>query len=191
MIILFKGIDTENIVVFDAEYNEGFLIQFSAVMLQRVDKELYQISKSLNVYVQLPEEESVNYFIQDFTGITDNFLKENGESIEDALVKINKFFEVEGSVLVASHGIVNDRIVMYNNGLDYLETDGLETICTYKMAKDILKREKNLKLSDIANEAGYFLANKHNAFDDVIANIAVLSFLCKRKEEKKDEIKKI
>ena len=56
------------------------------------------------------------------------------------------------------------------------------------MAKNILKREKKLTLSDVALETGFYLGDKHNAFHDVFATIAILSFLCKLRGEKDEKV---
>ena len=62
MLILFKGIKTDNVLIFDAEYNEGYLIQFAGILFKRVGKDVFQVSKSINTYIQLEENEK-NEFI--------------------------------------------------------------------------------------------------------------------------------
>lgn len=188
MLVVFKGQTNEHILVFDAEYNEGDLIQFSGMLFRKIEADIYQIEKSLNRYVKL-EEGRLNYFIKDFTGITDDYLEKNGMLIEKAAEEIYDLMDVP-NLLVVSHGLYNDRQTMLSNGISmYLtaEDEEIEGTCSYNMGKRLLKREKNLSLKDMAMDAGVFLSNHHNAFDDAWATVAVFSLLCKLNEEDKNE----
>ena len=188
MIVLFKGQKNKNILIFDAEYNEGTLIQFSGLLFKSLDNGLYQISKSLNIYVKL-KNGRINNFIRAFTGITDEFLDSNGITIKQAQQQIQELLDVD-DLLVVSHGLYNDRQIMLDNGVDmYLNSNEEEIIgiCSYKMAKRILDRDKHLTLKDVAMDAGLFLSNDHNAFDDAWATVAVFSLLNKLEEERKND----
>lgn len=190
MIVVFKGIKNNHVLVFDAEYNEGNLIQFSGILFRKIEKDIFQIEKSLNTYVQL-EEGEINRFIRDFTGITDIFLKSFGVKLEEARQMIDELIATEDDdLLVVSHGIYNDRQTLLNNGIDlYINKNNKEIqgICTYNAAKRLLKRDKKLTLLDVAAEAGVFLSNTHNAFDDTWATISVFCLLTKLEEEAKNE----
>jgi DNA polymerase III alpha subunit (gram-positive type) len=188
MLVVFKGIKENNVLVFDAEYNEGNLIQFSGILFKKVQEDIFQISKSLNLYVKL-ELGRVNRFIRDFTGITDEFLLEYGVTLDEANEEIKKLVECDGSIIFVSHGLYNDRQILLDNRIDFYGEDEeqLPGICTYKMAQRVLKRQNKLSLTDVAADAGVFLSNTHNAFDDTWATIAVLSLLCKLQEEEKNE----
>lgn len=188
MLVVFKNIKYDNVLVFDAEYNEGDLIQFSSIMFRKVEENIFQISKSINIYVKLPEGTRMNRFIQDFTGITDNFLAEHGVELDEAVKQIGQFIEHAGSMVFVSHGLYNDRLTLFSNGVDFYEKNAqteavLPGICTYNLAKKVLKRQNKLSLGDVATEAGLFISNHHNAFDDTLATVAVLSLLCKLQEE--------
>lgn len=191
MISVFKGIENSHVLIFDAEYNEGFIIQFAALLFRRIDKDIFQIKKSINFYVKLPEEKKINYFIRDFTGITDWYLNIFGETIEDARKMIEDFIQIEeDDLLVVSHGLYNDRQTLLNNDIDfYLDSKDREIngICTYNAAKRLFNRDKKLRLEDIATEAGIFLSNNHNAFDDAWATVSVFCLVCKLEEEKRYE----
>ena len=93
MLLLFKNTNYDNVIVFDAEYNEGDLIQFSGIMFRKVKNDIFQISKSINLYVDLPYNKTMNRFIEKFTGITDDFLSKNGLELTLAREKINEFLE--------------------------------------------------------------------------------------------------
>ena len=71
----------------------------------------------------------------------------------------------------------------------YFDKHGKEIqgVCTYKAAKRLLNREKRLNLTDVAADAGVFLGNSHNAFDDTWATISVFCLLSKLEEERKNE----
>lgn len=189
MIVVFKGIKPEHVLIFDAEYNEGALIQFSGVLFRKIEEDIFQIEKSLNTYVKL-EEGEINRFIRDFTGITDTYLNAFGVSLSEAREMIADLVDVEGEILAVSHGIFNDRQTLLGNGVDlYFDRHGKEIqgVCTYKAAKRLLNREKRLNLTDVAADAGVFLGNSHNAFDDTWATISVFCLLSKLEEERKNE----
>ncbi|RLI49407.1 hypothetical protein DRO61_05125, partial [Candidatus Bathyarchaeota archaeon] len=169
-------------------YNEGQLIQFSGFLFKRIEPDIYQIYKSLNRYVKL-EYGNINRFIRDFTGITDIYLESFGITLDDAREQIYKLLDEPG-LLVVSHGLYNDRQTMLGNGIDMYfngEKEEIEGSCTYSASKRLLDREKKLTLADVAQDAGVFLSNHHNAFDDAWATIAVYSLLSKLQEEKKIE----
>lgn len=190
MIVVFKGVKQDRVLIFDAEYNEGSLIQFAGVLFRKIEKDIFQIEKSLTVYVQL-EEGYVNRFIEDFTGISNSFLEKYGVTLEEARKNISDLIDVgDEKLLVSSHGIYNDRQTLLSNGVDlYEDKNGkeIEGICTYNASKRLLKRDKKLTLGDVAAEAGVFLSNRHNASEDTWATIAVFCLMCKLEEEQKNE----
>lgn len=188
MVVLFKNLDTDNVLVFDAEYNEGHLIQFAGIMFRRIETDLFQISKSINMYVKLPAGERINGFISRFTGITDWFLEENGILLSEAQEIIEQLTDVKGDLVVVSHGVSNDCDILNDNEIELLMHQENKTtkICTYKLAKKIFKRERRLKLEDVAQEAGIFLHNSHDAFQDTWATVSILSFLKKLEGERVD-----
>lgn len=192
MIVLFKDINHDRVLVFDAEYNEGSLIQFSGLMLRKIDSKncLFQVEKSLTVYTLLENNEVVNPFIEQFTGITQEILNKYGVTLEETQRLINNLLNVEGSLAVASHGVSNDRQILFNNGIDlYTKPNGdtIEGLCTYQMARRILKRDKNLSLGDVATDAGLYLAEQHNSYHDAMVGVGILSFLTKIDGQNKEE----
>jgi len=155
---------------------------------KRIEKDIYQIYKSLNRYVKL-EHGRINRFIREFTGITDEFLLEEGITLSEAREQIYSLLD-EHNLLVVSHGLYNDRQTMLGNEINMYvnaEEEEIDGSCTYNASKRLLERDKKLTLTDVAQDAGVFLSNKHNAFDDAWATIAVYSLLCKLQEEKKNE----
>lgn len=189
MLVVFKGIKQQNVLVFDAEYNEGDIIQFAGVLFLQVEEDIFQISKSINIYIKLEDNKPINKFIEDFTGISDTYLNEHGVSLSEAQQIITDFINCKGDLLFVSHGLTNDRMTMENNGIDFynIQNKVVGGFCTYNNAKRILKREKKLTLEDIAAEAGLSLSHKHNALDDAWATVAVFSLLCKLDSEEKNE----
>ena len=189
MLVVFRNIKQDNVLVFDAEYNEGQIIQFSGILFRQIEKDIFQVSKSLNMYIKL-REGKINPFIERFTGINDSFLETFGLEFEDASEQIKEFIDVEGSLVLVSHGLTNDRQTMLNNDIDFYinkNNEVIDGLCTYNAAKRLLGREKKLSLEDVAADAGIFLSNGHNAFDDAWATISVFSLLCKLEEERRNE----
>jgi len=161
------------------------------LLFRKIEEDIFQIEKSTNFYVKLPEGKEINYFIRDFTGITNNYLDAFGETIEDATQMIYDLIEIEEEdLLVVSHGLYNDRQTLLNNDIDlYVDPQGreIEGLCTYNAAKNLLNRDKKLKLEDVAADAGIFLGNNHNAFDDAWATVSVFCLMRKLEEERKNE----
>lgn len=190
MIVLFKNIKQNSVMIFDAEYNQGDLIQFSGILFRKIEKDIFQIEKSLTIYVKL-ESGYINPFIREYTGITDEYLQKNGVKLRDAQKAIYDLIDVgEEELLVVSHGIYNDRQTLLNNGIDlYVDKNfrDIQGLCTYNASKRLLERETNLSLSDIAAEAGTYLTGCHNAFQDAWATISIFCLLCKLEEERKNE----
>lgn len=190
MIAVFKGIKQGHVLIFDAEYNEGNLIQFAGILFRKIEEDIFQIERSLTTYVKL-EEGQVNRFIRDFTGITDSFLNAFGVSLAEAKEQIEKLIDIEDDeLLVVSHGITNDRRILLDNGIDlYVDKNekDIQGVCTYSAAKRLLKRDKKLTLTDVAAESGIFLSNGHNAFEDAWATVSVFCLMCKLEEELKNE----
>jgi DNA polymerase III epsilon subunit-like protein len=191
MITLFKGVEYKNVLVFDAEYNEGDLIQFTGLLFRQIEKDIFQIEKSLNIYVKSEIGKSVNPFIEQFTGITNNFLEVYGETLDEAIEAIYSLVDVPAAdLLVVSHGIQNDRQILVGNGVDlYVDKDGneIDSLCTYNAARRLLNRDKKLNLVDVAAESGFFLSGNHNAFEDAWATVSVLCLMCKLEEERRNE----
>lgn len=183
MVILFKNIKKPKVLIFDAEYNEGDLIQFSGILFRNINKELdlFQIEKSLMVYCKPTENYAVNPFIERFTGITSEFLNRRGISLEETSKMIASLLDFPEECVVVSHGVSNDRQVLLENGVDLYENNNKDLIgiCTYTMARRVLDRDKFLSLKDVAAEAGLFLDDQHNAYNDTLITACVLSFLSK------------
>lgn len=190
MIAVFKGIKQEHVLIFDAEYNEGNLIQFAGILFRKIEEDIFQIERSLTTYVKL-EEGEVNRFIRDFTGITDGFLNAFGVSLAEAKEQIENLIDIgDDELLVVSHGITNDRRTLLDNGIDlYVDKNekDIQGVCTYNAAKRLLKRDRKLTLTDVAAESGIFLSNGHNAFEDAWATVSVFCLVCKLEEELKNE----
>lgn len=188
MIVLFQDVDYDNVAVIDAEYSEGDLIQFAGIMFRKIGESLYQTSKTENIYVKLEKGKSVNFFIQDFTGITDAYLEVYGQTLTEAKKNILEFLDVEGTLALVSHDIRNDNDMLYGIGID-LEKHARALICTYRLAQLIYGEAhgQKLNLGYLAEEAGFKHSNNHNAMDDVWATTAVFSLLNKLKMEKEDE----
>jgi len=162
------------IIILDTEYSEQQIIQFSALVLQKTsfNKEIYQLISSANVFIT--PEKPISYFTTKYTGLTNKFLNENGVPREEFHSFIRNFLsEVGIDTVIVAHGVRNDLSVLQSAGIDFK----CKFDCTLEMSKKILKKEKNLKLVDIAKDAGLILNFAHNSYSDALATLAVYSFL--------------
>ena len=173
----------------DVEFNQRDLVQFAGLLFQRISwNGDYQLMKSCNIYIT----QKVCYPFAEYTSITNNFLAENGVTLQDARELI--FNDLLGNInlddlQLISHGLKNDRLILLDNRIGLSKSDGkvVDGYCTFNAAKRILERQNHLKLEDLATECGYYLHHAHNAFSDVWAEVAVYTYLRKMEEQKKEE----
>lgn len=181
----------------DLEFDNRDLIQFAGLLFKEIDDEVYQIYRSINQYRN--PEERVCYPFVEYTGITPTFLQQNGVPLKDLQLLVTEDF-LKGVDLkdleVISHGLRNDRLILTENGINlsnYTDKEGkvhpIDGYCTYNNAKRILKRNKDLKESDLAIDSGYYLSEStaHNAFFDVQAEVSVFTYLKKIERQQIDE----
>ena len=170
------------------EKGKNHLIQFSGLLFQRIEENIYQCplySPGFNFqYIT----DKVCYPFVEYTSITNNFLKENGIPLNDFIHLL--FEDVLGDVddkelLVVSHGLKNDRLVLIENDIDL--TSNIDGYCTFTNARRILGLTNHLTLQDIDSECGYYLHNAHNAYSDVWATVAVYTYIKKIEEQQKGE----
>ena len=175
MIVYFENMTAPYIVVMDVEHDQGKLLQYAGVLFQRVGDSLYQISKSINFYIK---RDAVSNFTAYFTHITEKFLQQYGITEEEAVEQFNQFLEdiPHEDIIFVSHGIHQDSMVMQESGLNIEDSPHL---CTHRLARTVLCRDKKLKLSDILAEAGLCTVLEHNAYTDALETAWVLSFLLK------------
>lgn len=181
MIVVFKNIKHQNVLVADLEYDNDGLMQFAGLLFEQVNEkeDMFQLSASFNFFVK---KDKVNKYAEKYTGITLKFLQENGIEIEAIKASIESIDIDLNDTLFVSHGSKNDRMVLKKSGITDLPS---HSFCTYKNAKRILNRDKHLKLKDVAVESGFYLGEKsHDAFLDAWATVAVFSFLNKIEHQK-------
>jgi DNA polymerase III epsilon subunit-like protein len=163
----------------DIEFDNMFLIQAAGLVFKMIDEKQfkYQLQTSFNFYIK---RDKVGKYAEKITGINPQFLNDNGIPLEEFRQEFNNIIsemDLNDSLFV-SHGTKNDRSVLKFAGIEKLPA---HSFCTYKNAAKILKRDKKLSLSDIADEAGWKSYNNHDAFSDALATTVVFSFL-KNKE---------
>lgn len=170
----------------DIEFNNRDLVQFSGLLFKRIDFDGgYQLMRSCNQYVAA----TVCYPFVEYTSLTNNFLAQNGVPLRDVEAFIMEDFLGDiklTDMLVIAHGLRNDRLVLQENGINLSNTDNnipIDGYCTFNNAKRILNRSKNLTLHELATEAGYYLHNAHNAYNDTWAEVSVFTYLKKREVE--------
>jgi len=188
MIIKCYNEDHPYILFIDLEFfnekGKNHLIQFSGLLFQRIEENIYQLKTSINQYIT----DKVCYPFVEYTSITNNFLKENGITLKDfqQLLFNDVLGEIDDKgILLVSHGLKNDRLVLMENDINL--TTNIDGYCTFTNARRILGRQNHLTLQDIAEESGYYLHNAHNAYSDVWATVAVYTYLKKLEEQQKGE----
>lgn len=176
------------ILFLDIEFNNEALVQFSGLLFKNIDIETYQLMRSINTYVST----KVCYPFMDYTSITNNFLDELGIPLADVISLIEDDFLLDipySDLLVVSHGLRNDRLMLMKNGINLLTYNDkpIDGYCTFTNARRILGRENHLTLGDMAEEAGYYIHSAHNAFMDTWAEVCVYTYLKKLEKQLLDE----
>ena len=190
MIIKTYNENHEYLVFIDIEFNNRELVQFAGLLFKRIEDETYQLMRSCNQYITT----RVCYPFMEYTSITNSFLEANGVSLKDVqtIVFDDFFADIDlKDVMIISHGLKNDRLVLLQNGINLSYRDDnkrlpVDGYCTFNNAKNILGRENHLTAKDLANECGYYVHHAHNAFNDVWAEVAIFTYL--KKVEKQKEV---
>lgn len=181
--------ESHNYLLFmDIEFSNRDLIQFCGLLFKWIDDETYQLMRSCNQYVCT----QVCYPFMEYTNITSNFLSENGVPLSDVVNFIKNDFLKDiplNELEIISHGLKNDRLVLQENGLNLSTNDKtgqpIDGYCTFTNGRRILGRATHLTLSDIAEEAGYYIHNAHNAFNDTWAEVCIFTYLKKLEKQQR------
>lgn len=189
MIIKCYNTSHNYLVFLDIEFNNKTLVQFAGLLFKKIDKETYQLMRSINQYVTT----KVCFPFVEYTNITNGFLQDNGVSIDDLRkIVFDDFFAGVDlkEVLIISHGLKNDRLVLDANQINLLMIDNIHPVdgyCTFNNAKKILRRDNKLSAQDLAYECGYYLHHAHNAYNDVWSEVAIFTYLKKVEQQNLQE----
>ena len=177
MVIFIPNANSKKLVFLDTEFMEGQeLVQAAFIILERIDDEdHYFLTTSLNIFVNT----QVSPAFEAFTGIKGGFLGNEGLTKAAAQDVINNFIEDneinDGDSLVIGHGLNQDLVVLDNFGC---RIDAQGYYDTLAGAKEILKRDKRLKLSDLLLDAGLVQnSSAHDAYQDTRNLIPVYAHL--------------
>lgn len=195
MVIKCYNENHEYLVFIDVEFNNRELVQFAGLLFKRIDIDTYQLMRSCNQYIST----KVCYPFMEYTNITNTFLENNGVSLSDVQhIVYNDFLAGIDlkNVMVISHGLKNDRLVLLYNNINLSYRDGkkkypIDGYCTFNNAKTILERDNHLTAKDLALECGYYIHQAHNAYNDVWAEVAIFTFLKKMEQQKQKELEEL
>jgi DNA polymerase III epsilon subunit-like protein len=164
----------KNLVFFDTEFNDRKLIQIAMIIYESFTikgVQTYLLKGSINLYVG----NIINSFFTRYTGITEDFLYRNAVSEDEARIALNNFLkgmDNKDTIFIA-HGVKQDMELLFSLGVNITQAD---TFCTYNASKNLLNRDKNLRLIDVCNESGYF-AEQHDAYSDAKNVVHAFSYL--------------
>lgn len=176
----------------DIEFDNNHLIQFAGLLFKLIDDDgTYQLNGSFNQYVCA----RVGFPFMDYTGISNNFLEENGVPLNSLKVLLMDDFlgnVPKKDLMIISHGLRNDRLVLTRNGINlsqYADENGItrpiDGYCTFNNAKRILNRNDHVGAADLGAQFGYYLHNAHNAFNDVWNEVVIFTTLKKIEQQEK------
>lgn len=186
MIIYTENTSYPYLLFFDIEFDQQQLVQFAGLLFKRIGDNIYQLCRSCNQYIN----HKPSYPFTQYTGLTKQFLSENGTRTTDVIqVVLDEFLKdiPKDKMLVISHGLKNDRKTLLENKLnlsyDERTLKDIPGYCTFSNAKTILKRNEHLKLNELATECGFYLDGAHNAYHDAWATVSVFCWLKKIQAE--------
>lgn len=175
----------KTIVVFDTEttglnFDSDRIIELAALKIQKDERGKVVFKEELDEFIELPEGQSLDPFVVNLTGITDEMLKEHGISYEKAA---KLFFDMidDGPTLLVAHNAQFDLMftrkllkgMKLTNGLDFLDS-----LTVYKDRAPFPH-----KLLNAITHYGLDgkVQNSHRAIDDVKALAEVLMAMdCER-----------
>lgn len=164
-----------NILFFDIEYDKLNLVQLALLKLTKTNTNIYEVKKSINLYVNI--EDNLSKFFTEYTNIEKSYLESFGikiEQVRDIINEVLNSIDLENTLIV-SHGIKNDLLVLDANNINLKAIPN--HYCTYNAAKRLLKRDRNLTLSEVAMEGCYSNIDEHNAYSDVWATLHAFCLL--------------
>ena len=182
MMIFFMRDETKPYIVsLDIEHDGQNIIQIGAIMLKSIGESIYQICRSLNVYVK--NNKGISTFVQKYTDISNSFLDVYGVELHDAIKQWNDFTNGihKDDILIFSHGIFQDLTLMESNGFDVNDYEIWDTL---NMSKFTFKRDSRLTLQELVCEVGFPPIKQHNAYSDAFSNLMLYSYLLKVQGDK-------
>ena len=163
--IQMNNVPQDNIIIFDIEYDQKVLIQLATLILSKHESNMFQVEKSINVYID--PNQSISSFFMNYTNITNDYLRHNGIDLAGAralALEVVSNVDPENTLLVG-HGLDNDLDILCRNGIDWNIFN--HRYDTYKNAKQLLCRDSFLTVKDIAANDCFYMFNEHNAYADV------------------------
>lgn len=171
--ILFDNEQHDYVLTFDIEFDQTSIVQFAGILFKKIGNNgAFAVYRTLNTYVSC----SPSYPFKAYTHLTQEFLAENGVRKEDLVQQVEDILLKDiplDKLIVVSHGLQSDREILIKNFIN-LQYDPktikpIDGYCTFVHARKILGRKENLKLVDVAREAGWYMDREHNAFNDAWA----------------------
>jgi hypothetical protein len=156
--IFFANEQHDYVLTFDIEFDQSSIVQFAGILFKKMGNDgVFAIYRTLNTYVSC----NPSYPFRAYTNLSTEFLIENGVRKEDLVQQIEDVFLKDiplDKLLVVSHGLQSDREILIKNCIN-LQYDPktikpIDGYCTFTHARKILARKENLKLCDVAREAG-------------------------------------
>lgn len=182
MLVVFPNIATDNVLVMDVEFDNMDVLQVAGMFFSRRRGDVFKLNQTFNKYVK---REKVGYYATRHTGLTSEFLQENGLELNDFVQEMNNImteFDLNKTVFV-SHGTKGDRKVLRETGLLL----PAHSLCTYKLAQRTLDKDSGFRLQDVAAKSGFNANNYHDALVDVMATISSLSYLLDEQNKLKEK----
>jgi DNA polymerase III alpha subunit (gram-positive type) len=170
--IFFNNEKHTYVLTFDIEFDQSSIVQFAGILFKKINDGIYAVYRTINIYVSC----SPSYPFKAYTHLTQEFLVENGVRREDLVQQVEDVLLKDiplDDLLIVSHGLQSDREILIKNCIN-LQYDPktikpIDGYCTFTHARKILNRKENLKLCDVAREAGWYMDREHNAFNDAWA----------------------
>lgn len=176
MKLYLNNIKNKNILIFDIEYDQNSLVQLALLTLSQVEPNIFEITRSINIYIK--QSHLLSDFFKRYTNITDEFLCDNGVDLSVAKALADEVV-LDDDQLLVGHGINCDLNVLLENDIDWTK---IKYYDTHEVAKELLNRNKNLTVKDIAALDGFYIFNEHNAYADVWGTLHAFCYLNKLQE---------
>ena len=168
----------KSVVVFDTEtsglnFKDDKIIELAAIKLIKNERGKVTVEREVDEFVRLPEGKSLDPFVVNLTGITDEMLLKYGISYKEA-AKLFYSLICDGPTLLVAHNAQFDLMFTRTLLKGYKLECPLKFLDTLTVYKDRRPYPHKLENAIIQYNLEGKVKNSHRAIDDVKALVEVL-----------------
>jgi DNA polymerase III subunit epsilon len=170
VVLMYAIIDIETT---GGNHNTGKITEI-AIYIHNGNRIVDEFSTLINPEVHIPK------FIQNFTGITNEMVKDAPKFYEVA----KKIVEITNDKIFVAHNVMFDYGFIKHEfkclGYDY----NRNKLCTVRLSRKLLPGHKSYSLGKLTGDLKIQIANRHRAAGDAIATVKLFEILLEKSSKK-------